>query len=59
MFSHEALMDKMQALLEKEDVPMDTKILIQAFRDHAIAVESRLKDLESLTKQMKQKSMLN
>lgn len=59
MFEHQALMDKMDALLEKKEIPTDTKILIQAFRDHANAVDRRLKDLEDLTRKMKQQSMLN
>lgn len=59
MFEHQALMDKMDALLEKKEVPMDTKILIQAFRDHADAVDRRLKDLEDLTKKIKQQASLN
>jgi hypothetical protein len=59
MLDHYALIDKIDALLAKEEVTADTKVLIQAFRDHANDVESRLKDLESLTKQMKQKAMLN
>ncbi|MEW6022837.1 MAG: hypothetical protein AB1807_11925 [Pseudomonadota bacterium] len=52
------MLDALDALLKKDDVSDDTKVLIQAFRDHATDVEDRLKELEKLTRDMKTKAMI-
>lgn len=59
MSSHYELIDSLNALLKKDDVSDDTKALILAFRDHADKVEGRLKELEQLTRPLKNKAMLN
>jgi hypothetical protein len=59
MYDHWRMIESLNALLAKDDVSDDTKALIQAFRNHADKVEDRLKDLEKLTRDMKNKSMLN
>jgi len=53
------MLDALDALLKKDGVSDDTKVLIQAFRDHAKDVEDRLKELEKLTQPMRAKAMLN